>query len=87
MLPACALYPAPRGIHVAQVYWARGRREDEAAWLEHLVGRLGGAGSKFFLELFPIDGPFGGGLVASRLNKFPEFGIGNVVLINPEAID
>jgi hypothetical protein len=65
---------------------ARGR-EDERSRLEHFIGRLGSSARNFFLELFPIDGPFGGRLVASRLNKFPEFGIGNVVLINPEAID
>ncbi len=56
-------------------------------WLEHLVGRLGGAGRKIFLQLFPIHRPLGGSLVAGGINELSKLGIGHRLLIDSESID
>ena len=87
MTPVRAGRPGPPVEVVVGGLVGRGRREDERAGLQHLVGRLGRAFGDLLLELLPVDRALGDGLVARRLGEGAELRVGDLGGVDPEAAD
>ncbi len=87
MLPVRSRHPPPPVGDVVQRDRAVGRREDQRAGHELLVGRLGRSRRHLRFELIPVHRPLGRRDIAGGIDEPAELGVGHFGPIDPETID
>ena len=87
MPPVRSRHPPPPVGYVVETHSVVGRREDERARHELLVGRLGSSRRHLRFELIPVNGPLGRRDIAGGIHERAELGVRDFRLIDPETMN